>query len=414
MAQSPTEKGDKNMKELKGKLVILLSAILFAVFTASISFAAGEPQGPPLKIGVLGVMSGPAASWGLVCKYCAEANAEIYNEEGGVLIGGTRHKIEVISNDEKNDPKLAVTGMERLVYQEKIKYIIGPNVDTTSASVMPVIEAAGAINIPYCFNKTVFSPPHNNSILGMIASYQSGPIIYKYMMDKYKVKSIAFVARNEADPLNQRKEGMEAAKKLGLKVVSWEDTYEPGTTDFFPVMTKVIRGKPDQIVLSGSAPGDTPQLIKAARELGYKGYLTTETAQDIKILNEVAGKHAEGFISVGGASTPEIQSEYMAKFVERYKKVAGEWNDEAGTKVYALPMIIFTLQKAGQAALTDVEVFKKTIPSVSVKNPFMKGEKTLKYVGKAYFGQPHQIGVPMVVTQVKNGKFETLFVGSVE
>jgi branched-chain amino acid transport system substrate-binding protein len=30
-----------------------------------------------LKIGVLGVMSGPAASWGLVNKYCAETTAQM-------------------------------------------------------------------------------------------------------------------------------------------------------------------------------------------------------------------------------------------------------------------------------------------------------------------------------------------------
>lgn len=36
-----------------------------------------------LKIGVLGVMSGPAASWGLVNRYCAEATAQMYNEKGG-------------------------------------------------------------------------------------------------------------------------------------------------------------------------------------------------------------------------------------------------------------------------------------------------------------------------------------------
>ena len=40
-----------------------------------------------LKIGVLGVMSGPAASWGLTNKYCAEATANMYNAKGGIDIG---------------------------------------------------------------------------------------------------------------------------------------------------------------------------------------------------------------------------------------------------------------------------------------------------------------------------------------
>jgi hypothetical protein len=49
-----------------------------------------------------------------------------------------------------------------------------------------------------------------------------------------------------------------------------------------------------------------------------------------------------------------------------------------------------------------------------MKNPFLKEDKELKYVGTAYFAQPRQIGVPMVVNEVSGDKFQTLFVGSVE
>lgn len=367
-----------------------------------------------LKIGVLGVMSGPAASWGLVNKYCAQASAQLYNEQGGFEIGGKKYKIDIVAIDDKNDPKLAVSGCERLTKQEGIHYIIGPNVDTTATSVQPVAEASGAIYFPYAFQKSLYSPPHGNAVLGMIASYQAGPIIYKYLMDKRGVKSVSFIARNESDPLNQRDQGVQAAKKLGLEIKSSNDTYEPGTTDFFPVMSRVVSNGADLIVLAGVAPADAPLLLKSARELGFKGILSTETAQDIKILNEVAGPAAEGFISVGGASTPEIRSPEMEKFVERYKKIAGEWNDEAGTKVYALEIILQTLRKAGPEAINNVELFKKAMDDFSMKNPFLKEDKPLKYVGTAYFSQARQIGVPMVVNEVKDGKFETLFVGSVE
>jgi branched-chain amino acid transport system substrate-binding protein len=214
--------------------------------------------------------------------------------------------------------------------------------------------------------------------------------------------------------LNQRDEGVVAAQELGLEVVSSEDTYEPGTTDFFPVMSKVVSGNPDLIVPSGVAPADAPLLIRTARELGYQGILSTETAQDIKILNEVAGDLAEGFISVGGASTPEIRSAYMEDFIQRYNQVAGEWNDEAGTKVYALEMILATLQQVGKEAIEDVELYKAAIPDFSITNPFLKEEQPLTYVGTKYFDQKRQIGVPMVVNEVRDGEFKTLFIGSVE
>jgi branched-chain amino acid transport system substrate-binding protein len=395
-----------------GRRSLLGGAVLASA--ASLGWPGAARAADVLKIGVLGVMSGPAASWGLVNKYCAEAAAAMYNDEGGFPIGGKKYRIEIVAVDDKNDPKLAVSGAERLTQQDGIHYIIGPNTDTTAASVAPVAEAHGAMYFPYSFPRALYMPPHENAVLGMIASYQAGPIIYKYLMDKKGVKSISFVASNESDALNQRDEGVAAAKALGLDVKSSTDTYEPGTTDFFPVMSRVVKAGANLIVLSGVAPADAPLLIRSARELGFKGTLSTETAQDIKILNEVAGDAAEGFISVGGASTPAIRSAEMEKFADRYKKIAGEWNDEAGTKVYALEIILRTLAAAGPDAITNVALFKAAMPSFSMRNPFIKEDRPLKYVGTAYFHQPRQIGVPMVVNEVKDGKFATLFVGSVE
>lgn len=403
------------MKRLS-KGLLTLTLLVFLMITCIVPiYSQGAPLGEPFKVGVLGVMTGHAASWGLVCKYSAEANAKLINDEGGFIVDGVRHLIEVVSIDTKQDPRVAVQGAERLIYEENVKYIIGPNVDNTSASILPTIEAGEAIAVPYCFNKEVFSDPHNNSMLGMIASYQSAPIIYKYLMDNAGVKTISFVARNQPDPLNQRKEGIAAAQKLGLKIISSDVTYEPETADFFPIMTKALQEKPDLLVLSGVSPGDAPLLLKSARQLGYEGHMSSETSFDMSIFAEVAGEYTEGYICTGGGSVPEIRSDYMNKFMEAYEEIAGEWNDEAGTKVYALPMIIYTIQQAGKAALTDVEAFKDAIPSVKVDDPFVKGQysRTLEWVGESYFGQNHQIGVPIVITQVKDGEPTALFVGSV-
>jgi branched-chain amino acid transport system substrate-binding protein len=171
--------------------------------------------------------------------------------------------------------------------------------------------------------------------------------------------------------------------------------------------------KPDLLVLSGVAPGNAPLLIRAARELGYRGLISTETAQDAKVLEEGAGDLANGFISVGGASTPEIRSKTMEEFIERYTKKFGEYNDESNTKVYALDYILETL-KANPKAIDNVEEFKKTMDTFSASNPYMKGDNKLKYVGTASFGQKRQVAVPMVVNEYKDGKFTTLFVGEVD
>ncbi|MDR1978449.1 MAG: ABC transporter substrate-binding protein [Synergistaceae bacterium] len=389
-------------------------AVLFAITLVFAGVSAASAADKVLKIGVLGVMSGPAASWGLVNRYCAEAAAEIINEQGGFEIGGEKYEIQIVAIDDRNDPKVAVSGAERLIYEEKIHYIIGPNIDPTSMAIVPVIEKGGAISIPYAFSKKLFTAPASNSILGMIASYQAGPVIYKYLMENKGIKTIAFVARNDSESLNQRDEGVEAAKSLQLEVLADKDTYEPGTTDFFPVMSGIVTKKPDLLVLAGAAPADTPLLIKTARELGFKGILSTETAQDAKVIAELAGEAADGFISVGGASTPEIRSAQMEEFMKRYEKVAGEWNDEAGTKVYALEIILNTLKQAGPEAIEDISKFKTAMDTFSMPNPYLKDGRPLHYIGIPYFQQRRQISVPMVVNVYEGGDFKTLFVGSVE
>jgi len=390
---------------------LLKTTALVAV--ASMSVVGGAwAENAHLKIGFVGVTSGPAAAWGISNQRSMEARAAWLNETGGVKIGDTTYDVEIVAFDDQKDPKRAIAGMEKMA-QDGIHYVVGPNVDDGAAAVRPVAEQNGIMYFPYAFPKELYTAPASNAILGMVANYQSGPAIYKYLMENNGVKKVAFVAANESDPLSQRDSGSAAAKALGLEVVSDSVTYQVDTTDFTPVLLPVIQTAPDLLVLSGVSPANAPQLIRSARELGYTGLISTETAQDAGVLMEGAGELANGFISVGGASTPELASDAMREFVDRYTKMFGEYNDESNTKVYALEYILETL-KANPAAIDNVDEFKKTMDTFEAPNPFMVGDAKLKYVGTTSFGQKRQVSVPLVVNTFKDGKFETLFVAQVD
>ncbi|MDP3195661.1 ABC transporter substrate-binding protein [Tabrizicola sp.] len=374
--------------------------------------SAAWAQNATLKIGFVGVTSGPAAAWGISNQRSMEARAAWLNELGGVQIGDTTYDIEIVPFDDQKDPKRAIAGLEKMA-QDGIHYVVGPNVDDGAAAVRPVAEQNGIMYFPYAFPKELYTAPASNAILGMVANYQSGPAIYKYLMENKGVKTVAFIAGNESDPLSQRDSGAAAARDLGLDVVSDTVTYQMDTTDFTPVLLPVIQTAPDLLVLSGVSPANAPQLIRSARELGYTGLISTETAQDAAVLAEGAGELANGFISVGGASTPELASDAMKEFVTRYTAMFGEYNDESNTKVYALEYIIETL-KANPAAIDNVDEFKTTMDTFEAPNPFMVGDAKLTYVGTSSFGQKRQVSVPLVVNEFQDGKFETLFVAQVD
>ena len=385
-----------------------LTAVTMTTFGATAAFA----ENPILKIGFVGVTSGPAASWGISNQRSMEVRAEWINELGGYTIGDVTYDIEIVSFDDQKDPKRSIAGMERMA-QEGIHYVVGPNVDDGAAAVRPVAEANGIMYFPYAFPQELYTAPASNAVLGMVANYQSGPAIYQYLIDNEGIETVAFIAANESDPLSQRDGGVATALSLGLEVVSDSVTYQVDTTDFTPVLTPVMRSQPDLLVLSGVSPANAPQLIRSARELGFQGLISTETAQDAGVLAEGAGDLANGFISVGGASTPELASPMMVEFVERYTAMFGEYNDESNTKVYALEYILETL-KADPSALDDVDAFQATMDTFEAPNPYMNGEATLRYVGMSSFGQRRQVAVPLVVNVYQDGAFETLFVAEVD
>ena len=398
------------MATRRSTLTLLGAGSAFAI-TAALSLPSFANDA--LKIGFVGVTSGPAAAWGTSNVRSMQTLAEMWNAAGGVKIGDKTYDIDIVTFDDQKDPKLAIQGMEKMA-SEGIHYVVGPNVDDGAAAVRPVAEKNNIMYFPYAFPKALYTKPASNAVLGMIANYQSGPAIYKYLKDNKGVKTIAFVAANESDPLSQRDSGVEAAKVLGLDVVASQDTYANDTTDFTPVLTPIVQLKPDLLVLSGVAPANAPLLIRAARELGFTGLISTETAQDAGVLKEGAGDLANGFISVGGASTPEIASDEMKAFVAAYTKKFGEYNDESNTKVYALEYIIETM-KADPAAIDNIDEFKKTMDTFSAKNPYLKdADAKLTYVGSTSFGQKRQLAVPMVVNEYENGEFKTLFVGTVD
>ena len=59
---------------------------------------------PVLKIGFVGVTSGPAAAWGISNQRSMETRAAWLNETGGYEIGGTTYDIEIVSFDDQKDP----------------------------------------------------------------------------------------------------------------------------------------------------------------------------------------------------------------------------------------------------------------------------------------------------------------------
>ena len=114
-----------------------LIPVAAAAVVACAHIGAATAQDKVVKVGSLGVMSGPLAGWGGVMCQTAQTFADMRNGMGGLMIGGESYALEIVCYDTRQDPKVAQTGAERLIEQEGIKYILGPNIDSTAARAYP-------------------------------------------------------------------------------------------------------------------------------------------------------------------------------------------------------------------------------------------------------------------------------------
>jgi len=367
-----------------------------------------------LRIGVMGSMSGPAGVWGRINHRCAAVAAELYNEQDGFKIDGQKMPIEIIPWDDRLSPSIAAEGARSLIEDHGVRYIIGPNVEQTLIKALPIAERHGAMLFAYSFTRSLYSAPHRNAVLAQIAGYQAVPEVLRYLISTYGAKSISLIAPSTPEGLRQRQVNSQIATNLGLQVLSRSATYGIGSEYLEQALSPVVAEAPDILSLSNVAPDDAMRMIRFAREGGFRGIITTESAQDVEGLIDKLGEHANGLVLLGGASVPETRSDHMNKFVSRYEQKFGVWNDEAGTKAYALEFILGTLAAAGKPALRDTTAFKATMPTFTMPDPLRSDGRHLAYFGDRDFRHKRQVGIPLVVNTVVEGRLRTVFCRSPE
>jgi branched-chain amino acid transport system substrate-binding protein len=182
-----------------------------------------------------------------------------------------------------------------------------------------------------------------------------------------------------------------------LEVVT-EDFYQRGTTDFFPMLTKMLLKNPQAIIPLTVPPGDSALLLQQARQLGYKGMVVSPNFSDYKLLVAKAGEAADGYIFpspdfTGSMATPKTR-EFYKNYEEKYKEA---FNILAITG-YPGPWVIkMAIEKAGTLDSTAVA---KAMENVEGEYPWgyfsMGGLKT--------YGAKHQIVEPIWLTTIRKGE----------
>ncbi len=141
-------------KSTKSTIIIALSVIVSLSMTVVVSKSA-EPEW--YTIGTVCTKTGAGAAWGIT--FCEGINAELelINERGGFTIGGKKYFLKTTNEEDKYSATGGRAAVEKLIFREKAKFILGPISSSSAAAAAPIVEKNKVIMFPNCSTPKVFN-----------------------------------------------------------------------------------------------------------------------------------------------------------------------------------------------------------------------------------------------------------------
>jgi ABC-type branched-subunit amino acid transport system substrate-binding protein len=226
------------------------------------------------------------------------------------------------------------------------------------------------------------------------------------MKDKLACKSILYLFSDDLTGKNAKENAIENEKERGLQVKGYI-MVPTSTTDFYPFLTNALRSNPDYIHCK-TPVGSIALVVKQARELGYKGYITSPTSMpgDLEKWQGIAGVEAsKGFIGIM-ASPEEYTSlglEYNALWEQICPKIK---STDLAYSVHA-HILMMAIEKAQSFDPDDILKVLRTAEFHSFH------KLPLKASGEKTFGIKNHMTVPVPYSTVV-GKGQIKYLGSAQ
>jgi branched-chain amino acid transport system substrate-binding protein len=356
-------------------------------------------QDKVIKIGGAVPLSGPVAYWGISTMQGWVDGAAVINEKGGVNIGGEPHQLEIINYDTKGEVADSRAATTRLVEQDQVKYVYSQAAAST-IGMLQITEPAEVLSMVACWGYLkLFGKDYPYHFRAEMSDYEQGYAYMPFMLEHYgkdSLKTAAFIGPDDQDGYDchfsyERLMNYYGVAMQGVEYFNWEDT------DFYPIVTKTLKTNPDFIVTSPSPPGITASIVKAAREMGYKGPISSPAASETKTILEVAGEYAHDVVLPVTCVEPvtESQKQIKARFLARF----GDFNALGGNYSWWIYALAQAFEDAG--TYEDTKAVADALANVVLEDTYV-GKVT--WEGEKSFGIKRQGVYDCYTTLIENGE----------
>ncbi len=331
------------------KIFLLLAALTLSL--SACEFRSNET----VRIGILPYLQGNGdtiATSGTPSLNAARLAVDEINAAGGVLVNGQRASVELVVVPVENDAEKVKTGVARLIRDEHVSAIVGPQysgdaiaaAELAERSGIPLITGTATNPQVTTGRKFVFRIPFNDEFQGLaLASFaysdlQARRVGVMYAADDTYSSGLAQYFIN-------------AMQASGARVVQVE-TFESGNVNIQPQIDRLLAANP-QLIFLPVYPADAILQVGLLTRGGYAGYLLGGDGWDPVTLTHLP---AFNHTYASTAYSTKITYPENRLFVDNYQRVYGNLPNDSAASVYdAFRLIFRAIEFENSAAPNDIQ-----------------------------------------------------------
>ncbi|MFT4066893.1 ABC transporter substrate-binding protein [Paraburkholderia sp.] len=352
-----------------------------------------------IKLGLSVPLSGSGAPWGVGAEWlCRKAASEIA-QAGGVRVKGQVVNFECVTYDNKYNAAEGAKVAQALVNKDDVKFIAGSIGTAPVRALQSLTERKGVLLFTTAWGASIKGTHYPLTFTQMNTTLEIARPLTGFIAKAHPIKTVALLNPNDATGQETEKTAREAWEAAGVKVVS-SDWYERGSSEFQPVAAKLSALKPDGIDLCSTPPADAGLVFKELAGLGWNGVKIVEVGTGASGLIATGGNAVQG-VYLGAAVSldgPSVTAHQHA-LDDGVRKATGDSINAVQIGIYdAVYALKAAMEMAQSTAPADVA---KVMSNVTFTSFY--GNKS-GFGGKAVYGTSQQMLLPVIVTQLKDGK----------
>lgn len=365
-----------------------------------------------IAIGFLAPLSGPVQSWGLPGLNGCQIWTDNINRQGGLALGGRRHRIRLVPFDCRYDPDRALNGVRKLVQEDDIKLLLTLGGDTLA----PIIDYLTDRKL---LTATLLPSDLSPDTPYLIAPSETHPVYNVTGVDwlartRPALRRIALCSQTDAFGLPSLATYRAASAAAGLNLVS-EIRYDPQSRDAAGIIAAMLAQSPDILCFCTSHTPMVHALTEAAHAAGFTGQLLSCTLDSYdRLIQRTSPAFMEGFVF----QFPDFDDPALAEkafffnrpkdFFDEYQhRFPGSWS--AVSWEYAATLDIWRSAAERAGTITSISVLAAMKQSGQVMHAFGRAA----WWGAEIFGIDNALIGDWPVVRITGGRARIVEFGSV-